>query len=82
MKALATVLVRVLSHCFHEVLWAKGAFMRCMETYRLISFIGSPNPVQIKVITSLANQKFINNTQAEMKIINTHKMFLSVRCCV
>ena len=36
--ALVTVLVRALSHCFHEALWAKSAFMCCMETYRVLDF--------------------------------------------
>ena len=31
---LFTALVRALSHCFHEARWAKGAFVRCMKTYR------------------------------------------------
>ena len=29
-RALVTALLRALSHCFHEELWAESTFMRCM----------------------------------------------------
>ena len=35
-RTFVTALVRALSLYFHEMLWAESAFMRCMETYRML----------------------------------------------